>query len=213
MMKFLVLFSMVFLYGCSSLLTTKQTDDTLLAYVNSDVSKFLMDQPNYNIDKPGYNILLGSGGDPSYFLYRPALDVKEQVEAPAYNLKRLCLLSNGRVSTTPFTGKVQIDSIERLKGYSLNRNIINQLPASMLKTNLLSSYDNELSYWIKKDQIISTFQKNKLEHYINNNYFYNEILCTKANGTKWSVSIIPVAIQTDSSGLDQLLLYMGVLEH
>ncbi|GIU51548.1 hypothetical protein TUM4438_41600 [Shewanella sairae] len=212
-MKLVVLVLIVCLQGCSSLLTTKQSDNFLLGFADSDVSEFLMDQASYNIDKPGYNILLGSGGDPSYFLYRPALEVEEQVGAPAYNLKRLCQLSNGVLSIIPFSGGVQLHSEENLKRHYLNRAVIEQMSDSTLKYNMLTSYDNASSHSIKKDLIVSSFQRNKLNYYINNNFFYNEISCSKPDGVKWGVSIIPLAIRTDYSGIDELLLYMGVVNY
>jgi hypothetical protein len=141
---------------------------------------------------------------------------KEQVGAPAYNLKRLCQLSNGVLSIIPFNGVVQLSSEDNLKGHYLNRAVVEQMSDSTLKYNMLKYYDNASLYSIKKDLIASSFQRNKLNYYINNKFFYNEISCTKPDGVKWGVSIIPLAIRTDYSGIgdvDELLLYMGVVNY
>lgn len=78
--------------------------------------------------------------------------------------------------------------------------------------SLFSAYksfnDSYIDY--QKQNISYKFQSEALHSYIQKDYFYNEFMCNVEGQKQWSLSIIPVAIDKDSSNIDQLWILMIV---
>ncbi|EKB5322655.1 hypothetical protein OOL41_004671 [Salmonella enterica] len=156
----------------------------------------------YNIHNPNYNTFLHRGGSDRYFIYTPALFVDEQVKSPSLNIKRLCEVSGGQGITEKYNGEVSVESGERVqKAFN-----------DMKLSSFLGMYNffNSSCLNFKKQSVAYEKQARMLDEYINKDYFYNDFSCSVNGNIKWSLSIEPVLIDKDKSGVEQLWILMTI---
>lgn len=185
--------------GC---ITTQLSESEMIKYKGKHVSEFLSEQRFYNIHDKNHNFFTGKGSSDKYFLYSPALYVEDQVKAPAINVQRLCKISGGKWVYQKYDGSTEIESALKANE-SLNE---------MGFYAFLRSYRDFKNSYInyQKQSIAYRYQTEALYSYINKGYFYNEFTCVIDGVEKWSLSIIPVEINKDTSGVDQLWVLMIV---
>lgn len=69
----------------------------------------------------------------------------------------------------------------------------------------------EILIWtLKNKKIAYRFQTEKLDEYINKDYFFDDFSCVVNGKIIWSLSIEPVAIDKDSSDIEQIWILMTV---
>lgn len=197
--KMMILSCCLISQGC---ITTQLSESEMIKYKGKHVGEFLSEQRFYNINDKNHNIFTGKGGADKYFLYSPALYVEDQVKAPAINVQMLCEISGGEWSYQRYDGNPSFES-------ALNANkSINEMG---LYSFLRSYKDFKYSYInFQQQNTAYRFQAEALYSYINKNYFYNEFSCSIGGVEQWSLSIIPVEINKDKSGVDQLWILMIV---
>lgn len=194
----LLLFCMT-LQGC---ITTEVSESGMAKYKGKHVSDFLSEQRFYNIHDKNHNLFTGAGTSRKYFLYSPALYVEDQVKAPSINVQRLCKVNGGEWSIKKYNGSTIVESA--LKANKAFNDM--QLYALFDAYNYF--HDSYLDY--QKQNIAYKFQIEALYSYIQKDYFYNEFTCNVEGKKQWSLSILPVAIDKDSSNIDQLWILMIV---
>ncbi|HEE9713989.1 TPA: hypothetical protein R8E90_005443, partial [Escherichia coli] len=62
----------------------------------------------------------------------------------------------------------------------------------------------------EKQKVAYRFQTEKLDEYVNKGYFFDEFSCIVNDKAIWSLSIEPVAVDKDSSDVDQIWMLMTV---
>lgn len=185
--------------GCIS---TQVSESTLSGYKGKHVREFLSEQIWYNLHNPDYNIFTRSGGSGKYFLYTPALYVEEQVAAPSMNVRNLCALSGGVVNIMPLRSATFIASEQGVREAFNDMRLYAYIKAYKAFRNSYLDFE--------KQKVAYRFQSKKLREYINKKYFFDELSCTVGGKVIWSLSIVPVAIDKDSSDVDQVWILMDI---
>lgn len=185
--------------GC---ITTQVSESEMIEYKGKHVSDFLSEQRLYNIHDKRHNKFTGKGTSRKYFLYSPALYVEEQVKAPSLNVQRLCKVNGGEWAIRKYNGNTFFES---------------EMKANKEFNNMgLYAFFNEYKFFsdsyinYQRQDATYRFQSEALNLYLQKDYFYNEFTCNVEGNKQWSLSIIPVAIDKDSSNVDQLWILMIV---
>ncbi|WP_272526672.1 hypothetical protein [Providencia sp. PROV219] len=197
--KMMLFLFCIILQGC---ITTEVSESDMAKYKGKHVSDFLSDQRFYNIHDKKYNIFTGRGASRKYFLYSPALYVEEQVKAPSINVQRLCKENGGEWTMIKYNGSTVFES--EMKA---NKEVNNMALYAVFNE---FKYFNDSYINYQKQGTTYRYQSETLHSYIKKNYFYNEFICNVEGQEQWSLSIIPVAIDKDSSDIDQLWILMIV---
>ena len=141
----------------------------------------------YNIHNENYNYITRTGGSDTYFLYTPALFVDKQVAAPSVNVENLCAISGGQRRIKKFTSDTFIES-----GYKIAKAFRD-----------MGLYAHFGAYEAFRDSYQS-FEKQKIA------YRFHDFSCIVNGKEIWSLSIEPVAVDQDSSGVDQIWMLMTI---
>ncbi len=184
--------------GCIS---TQVSESTLSKYKGKHVREFLSEQIWYNLHNPDYNIFTRSGGG-KYFLYTPALYVEEQVAAPSINVSNLCAINGGVVNVMPLRSATFIGSEQGVRDAFNDMGLYAYIKAYKAFRNSYLDFERQ--------KVAYRFQSEKLREYINKKYFSDELSCSVGGKVIWSLSIVPVAIDKDSSDVDQVWILMDV---
>lgn len=185
--------------GCIS---TQVSEGALSEYKDKHVREFLSDQIMYNIHNKNYNYITRTGGSKKYFLYTPALFVDKQVAAPSVNVRNLCTISGGREEVKRFNPDTFIES-----GYKVDKAFRDMGLYAYFRA-YEAFRDSYLDF--EKQKIAYRLQTEKLDEYIDKDYFFDDFSCVVNGKTIWSLSIEPVAIDKDSSDIEQIWILMTV---
>lgn len=195
-----IMLSICFLIqGCIS---TQVSEGTLYKYKNKHIREFLSDQVMYNIHNENYNYITRTGGSDTYFLYTPALFVDKQVAAPSVNVENLCAISGGQRRIKKFSSDTFIESGYKVAKAFRDMGLYAHFGAYEAFRDSYQSFE--------KQKIAYRFQTEKLDEYVNKGYFFDDFSCIVNGKEIWSLSIEPVAVDQDSSGVDQIWMLMTV---
>ncbi|MBK5145558.1 hypothetical protein I2494_17910 [Budviciaceae bacterium BWR-B9] len=195
-----ILFLMISTLLLSSCITGHVTEEEMLEYKGKNIQVFMSEQYLWNYRKSHNSQKVIND---RVFFDDSAIFIEEQVSAVSENIKRLCRINGGASKITPLSGDIRLDLRK-------THQLLNNLNISLI----FKEYDmfKDVSIELKKEGAKNNFYFNKLQEYIEKEYFFDNFICQLDGKRSWSVSVYPMPPREDKSQIDSIFIFVIVNE-